>query len=101
MQDIIPFGNHAIFRLLLGWAVPPKIALLKLTQTEALQQLYEAHHVDQDFLVPIKALDATIKVCDDEFGMYPLWLCPMKIKTTPYACFVGPAEDDEMFVGIL
>ena len=31
--------------------VPPKIALIKLTQTEEIRQLYEKYHVVQDMLV--------------------------------------------------
>ena len=40
-----------------GWVlgvcaqVPPKIALIKLTQTEEIRQLYEKYHVVQDMLV--------------------------------------------------
>ena len=37
-QDVIPFGNHPVFRLLLGWMVPPKISLLKLTQVPSTGQ---------------------------------------------------------------
>lgn len=33
IQDIIPFGNHPLFRYLFGWMMPPRISLLKLTQT--------------------------------------------------------------------
>ena len=31
--------------------MPPRISLLKLTQTEALRKMYEEHHVVQDMLV--------------------------------------------------
>ena len=31
--------------------MPPKIALIKLTQTEEIRQLYEKYHVVQDMLV--------------------------------------------------
>jgi len=33
IQDIIPFGNNPVFRLFFGWMMPPRISLLKLTQT--------------------------------------------------------------------
>ena len=48
LEQIIPVGNHWLFRLLLGWAVPPKVSFLKLTQTEALRKMYEEQHVIQD-----------------------------------------------------
>jgi len=51
LEQIVPIGNNVIFRWLLGWAVPPKVSFLKLTQTEALRKLYEEQHVIQDMLV--------------------------------------------------
>lgn len=47
LQDIIPFGNEAWFRYLLGWAVPPNIGLLKLTTTDKLREIYSKAHVVQ------------------------------------------------------
>lgn len=67
-------GNHPVFRFLLGWAVPPKVSFLKLTQTQKIKELYEVRapdfplrrlpcpladssaqtqHVIQDMLVPM------------------------------------------------
>lgn len=65
-QDIIPFGNHPLFRYLFGWLVPVKISLLKLTQTETLRQLYKKHHIIQDMLVPINQFEAALKCFDKE-----------------------------------
>eukprot|EP01052_Picozoa_sp_SAG31_P007571 SAG31_NODE_362_length_16904_cov_7.893218_8_plen_380_part_00 len=80
LQDIIPFGNHVVFRWLFGWAVPPKIALIKLTQTEELRQLYENYHVVQDMLVPLTSLGDAIDCMHAQFEVYPLWLCPMRVE---------------------
>ena len=55
-QDIIPFGNNVVFRLLFGWMVPPKISLLKLTQGETIKMMYEKHQIIQDMLVPMGSL---------------------------------------------
>lgn len=70
LQDIIPFGNHPVFRYLFGWMVPPKISLLKLTQGETIKNMYEKHQIIQDMLVPIDAMPESltcfhneIKVC--------------------------------------
>jgi delta24-sterol reductase len=79
IQDIVPFGNHPLFRVLCGWMMPPKPSLLKITQTEALRKLYELHHVVQDLLVPIDSLSESLDVFDREIYVYPLWLCPFKI----------------------
>lgn len=40
--------------------VPPKVSLLKLTQTEAIKKLYENNHVIQDMLVPISTLKESV-----------------------------------------
>jgi len=98
--DIIPFGNHPLFRYLLGWAFPPKICLLKATQTDALRKLYDQHHLVQDMLVPISSLDDALNVFKQEFNLYPLWLCPMKIFKTEYRGLVNPRPDEDMFVDI-
>ena len=60
LQDIVPFGNNAIFRLFFGWMVTPKVSLLKLTQTKATKRLYEKAHFIQDMLVPIEKLEESI-----------------------------------------
>lgn len=76
LQDIIPFGNNPLFRLLLGWAMPPKPSMLKMTQTEEIVQLYERFHVVQDMVVPITTLAKSLEVMDENYRVYPLWLCP-------------------------
>ncbi|XP_020896421.1 delta(24)-sterol reductase isoform X2 [Exaiptasia diaphana] len=67
LQDIVPFGNNVIWRYLMGWSMPPKISLLKLTQGETLRRLYEQHHVVQDMLVPMTTLDKALTCFHEEF----------------------------------
>ncbi|KNC87268.1 hypothetical protein SARC_00596 [Sphaeroforma arctica JP610] len=107
LSDIIPFGNEPIFRYLFGWAVPPKVSLLKLTQIEATRKLYELHHVVQDMLVPISSTAECVNIFHDEFDLYPLWLCPMQLPSASHAKYGGflkPAivdgKPEEMFVDI-
>ncbi|KAF7268520.1 hypothetical protein GWI33_018395 [Rhynchophorus ferrugineus] len=83
LQDIIPFGNNFLFRIFFGWMMPPKISLLKLTQTEAIKKLYENNHVLQDMLVPIETFKDSIKLFRDTFNVYPLWLCPFNLPNNP------------------
>jgi delta24-sterol reductase len=45
-----------VFRYVFGWLVPPKVSLLKLTQGEAVKELYEKNHFIQDMLVPLPSL---------------------------------------------
>ena len=35
LESMIPFGNHPLYLLLLGWMLPPKPAFMKLTTTPA------------------------------------------------------------------
>ena len=79
MEEIIPFGNHPLFRFCLGWALPPRIELLKYTETETTRRLREKHHVVQDMLVPMAQLKTSLVYFDDHFNLYPLWLSPMAI----------------------
>ncbi len=65
-QDIIPFGNHPLFRYLVGWATPPKVSFLKLTQPSAVKRLYERHHLLQDMLLPLSTLKETLSFFDSE-----------------------------------
>lgn len=108
LQDIVPFGNNIVFRYLLGWMMPPKPSLMKLTQTEELRKLYELHHVVQDMLVPINTLSKSLEVFHQEIGIYPLWLCPFRIhesssmdRTIPLKQgFIHPLPEDNLFVDI-
>ena len=65
LQNIIPFGNSVIFRYLLGWMMPPKVSLLKVTETKAITNLYENNHIIQDLLVPVKYLKESIRKFHD------------------------------------
>ncbi|KAL1022502.1 hypothetical protein UPYG_G00028550 [Umbra pygmaea] len=99
LQDIIPFGNHPVFRWIFGWMVPPKISLLKLTQGETIRQLYEQHHVVQDMLVPLKHIQAAITRFHHDIHVYPLWLCPFMLP--PGRGMVHPkGEEAELYVDI-
>jgi len=67
LQDIIPFGNSPLFRWLLGWMMPAKISLLKLTQGKTVKAMYEKYHCIQDMLVPLSALSDSLEYFHDEF----------------------------------
>jgi delta24-sterol reductase len=90
----------------LGWALPPRIELLKYTETETTRKLREKYHVVQDMLMPIQYLKQSIQYFDAHFNLYPLWLSPMAIfDNDRHLGFVHPyrKEDgtvDEMYVDI-
>ena len=106
MEEIIPFGNHPLFRWLLGWALPPRIELLKYTETETTRELREKHHVVQDMLMPMPWLKTSIEYFDEHFDLYPLWLSPMAVFDNPeHLGLIHPYRDnqgqaDEMYVDI-
>ena len=100
MKQIIPFGNHPLFRYLIGWMSPPEISLIKLTETKKIHELYDAYHMDQDFLVPMSTLERFLSVIHNEVDFYPLWLCPARIYETPVRGFVNPPLHENMFVDV-
>lgn len=69
IQDIIPFGNHPVFRYLLGWSMPAKVALLKLTQTDLIKDLYNKYHFVDDFILPITALKESVEKFHDSLNV--------------------------------
>jgi len=99
LKDIIPFGNNFLFRVLLGWAVPPKVSFLKLTQTKTVKKLYEENHIIQDMLVPIETLKDSIDVFHKQVQVYPLWLCPFKLTPDP-GMVHSRGSKSELFVDI-
>jgi len=93
LSEIIPWGNNPVFRYLLGWAVPPSVAFLKLTQTPAIRRLYETQHVIQDMLVPISKMQQSLNVFHEQYEVYPLWLCAYRAydyttETIPHRSFL-------------
>jgi len=100
LKQIIPFGNHPLFRYLLGWMAPPEISLLKMTETKKLHELYDAHHMVQDLIVPLKTLEQAMAFLHTEVDLYPLWLCPCRVFPTPFRCMINPLPDEEYFVDV-
>lgn len=99
IQDIIPFGNNVIFRYLLGWLVPPKVSLLKLTQGQTVKELYEKNHFIQDMLVPLSTMRDALEVFEKEVKIYPIWLCPFKLPPNP-GMLHPPNDAETLFVDI-
>jgi delta24-sterol reductase len=113
LEDIIPFGNHPIYRWVLGWALPPKVSFLKITQTQSIRDLYEKSHIVQDMLVPLDKLNDALGVFHEKYSIYPLWLCPYRAydyskdgSGNPHRCFLRkpehllPGKDYEMYVDV-
>ena len=75
---LIPFGNHPIFRYLLGWMLPPRHAMIKLLKENFVPDGKINNFVCQDFGIRIEDLRPLMEVVDEETKVYPLWLCPTR-----------------------
>ncbi|CAI5483772.1 unnamed protein product [Closterium sp. Yama58-4] len=87
---ILPFGDQWWFRVLLGWMMPPKVSFLKLTQGEAIRNYYHERHVCQDMLVPLYKVADALELNEQEFEVYPIWLCPHRLFTHPMRLMINP-----------
>lgn len=79
VADMIPEGNHPVFRYLLGWMMPPKIAFLKFSTTPAVRKMTFTMQVFQDIVLPMSAMKRAVDKSDELFGMYPILLYPSRI----------------------
>ncbi|MBL0308528.1 MAG: FAD-binding oxidoreductase [Bacteroidetes bacterium] len=106
MESIIPFSNQSLFRYLLGWSLPPKIPLLKYTETETTRRLRDTYHVVQDMLMPMVHLKKSLLYFHEQYNIYPIWLSPMAIyDNEKQAGFIHPYQladgsKDPMFVDV-
>uniref|UniRef100_A0ACD6AQU4 Uncharacterized protein n=3 Tax=Avena sativa TaxID=4498 RepID=A0ACD6AQU4_AVESA len=93
---ILPFADQLWFRLLLGWLMPPKIALLKATQGEAIRNYYHDNHVVQDMLVPLYKVGDALEFVHREMEVYPVWLCPHRLFKLPVKTMIYPEAGFEV-----
>eukprot|EP00163_Fabomonas_tropica_P023015 TRINITY_DN40281_c0_g1_i1.p1 TRINITY_DN40281_c0_g1~~TRINITY_DN40281_c0_g1_i1.p1 ORF type:complete len:526 (+),score=76.70 TRINITY_DN40281_c0_g1_i1:286-1863(+) len=106
MRELVPFGNHPLFRLCLGWLMPVPVKLLKLTTPTSVGKVYEQKFVFQDMLMPLEKLPETLKCFDRLFNIYPLWLCPYRLhrrSKTRKGFALAPAKSGEeyaMFIDV-
>ncbi|GAA0441829.1 FAD-binding oxidoreductase [Streptomyces sp. NPDC046215] len=87
---LVPFGNHPLFRLLLGWLMRPSVAFLKLTETREMRRRYGRHVVGQEALVPARHLEGIVRACHEIFEVDKLWICPATLTRTDPPGLVGP-----------
>jgi delta24-sterol reductase len=100
---LVPFGNHPLFRYTLGWLMPPKVSLMRLTQTERVRKYRDERNVVQDALMPIRLLREGVEMFHREFECYPLWVCGHRTFRTEPRGMIGPSRpelSEEMFVDI-
>lgn len=66
---MIPFANNIIYRHLLGWAMPPKISLLKVTMPKVIKNAYNRMHIFQDLLIPFEKFEETVDFMDKKVNV--------------------------------
>lgn len=79
LKDLIPFANKSWYRWFFGWLGAPKISLMKYTMTKTLRKRAFQNRVAQDIIVPISNISEAIKYSDENYEIYPLWVCPVRI----------------------
>jgi delta24-sterol reductase len=94
LEPMLPFGNHPVYRWLLGWLGAPKVSLLKLTSTKNMRRDTVKMHVVQDFILPIHELKRGLQLAHELFGIYPLLIFFMRIyHHSPYQGFLRTPEN--------
>ncbi|XP_038974487.1 delta(24)-sterol reductase-like [Phoenix dactylifera] len=96
MKLILPFGDQWWFRWLMGWMMPPKISLLKITQGEVIRKYYHDMHVIQDMLLPMHKVADALEFLHHEMEVYPIWLCPHRLFKLPVKTMVYPEPGFEL-----
>eukprot|EP00455_Lapot_gusevi_P053452 TRINITY_DN8335_c0_g1_i11.p1 TRINITY_DN8335_c0_g1~~TRINITY_DN8335_c0_g1_i11.p1 ORF type:complete len:481 (+),score=72.56 TRINITY_DN8335_c0_g1_i11:164-1444(+) len=97
-QEVVPFGNHPFFRYFLGWTLPDPL-LVQFIANFLLSSLWRDRHIFQNLLVPMKDLEAFVDLCNDEFNIQPMWICPLKLASTPER-FMKCSDEGDLFVNI-
>jgi len=96
LKDLIPFANTAWYRWLFAWMGAPKIKLMKYTMTKSLRRKSLYKRVAQDIIVPIERMAEAINFMHPRFGIYPMWVCPVRIcDHRPYEGFLRNPESTE------
>ena len=104
LQDLVRFANTPCYRHLWAWMGAPKISLMKLTMTRELRRQAFENRVAQDILVPIGHLADSIRLSDQLFGIYPLWICPVRL--FDHGAHEGflrnppPGQESQMYVDV-
>jgi len=101
----MPFASNALFLHLLGWIFPLNVnvfkrILLGVGLERMVTQLVAFNITGQDFLVPIRHLEAFVDYSHRTVEIYPLWLCPCKFFKKPGMAPSRGAADTELFIDL-
>lgn len=82
LRDMLPesIGNSPLFRYTIGFLLPPKLFMLKMPAfTPKLREEMRTERVYQDIILPLVALEDSVKICADEWEIWPLLVYPSLI----------------------
>lgn len=82
MGTLVPYGNHWLFRLLMGWMLPPQMSFLKSSHTKETREQSIRLQCYQDVCFPSRRLEEALDLTHDLFDIYPLLVYPCKFKST-------------------
>jgi delta24-sterol reductase len=88
----VPFNR--VTRWLLDWFMHTRVMYHALHESGMAEE-----HIIQDLVLPRSQAESFIKYIDNEFGIYPLWLCPLR-KTIGERSFHPHGSEDEMPLNI-
>ena len=101
MATVMPFGNDPWFRYLFGWALPPKMSLLKGSQDAETREASLRKQVYQDVGFPARKLEDAVETSDSLFEIYPLLCYPCKVPAAaPGRMVRGTAGKAEAFANL-
>jgi len=95
MSTIIPYGNHILFRLLLGWLLPPQMTFLKSSHTPETREASLRKQCYQDVCFPSARLPIMLDFVEREFGIYPLLVYPCMLRNDRKAFVRVPPNDKD------
>ena len=79
LRDLIPCGNHPLYRYCLGWLGAPKVSFIKKTMTPQIRKEVFYKHAVQDIIIPIDKMKESINKFHDWFEIYPLLIFPIAV----------------------
>jgi len=94
LEDMIPFGNHWMYRYFWAWLGPPEVSLLKLFQGQVIRKATIYAHVVQESYVPVRKLGESVAKFHEWFNAYPLLVMPLKLVKHSHDGMIAPKEED-------
>lgn len=78
IELMVPYGNHPLFRWLLGWILPLDPTFMKMTTTPGVRELQVQKQVFQDITLPMTDLERAVDLCAEVFDVWPILIYPCK-----------------------